>query len=52
MTAAPGIISVDRGRTKVAHRVEGGKVIRAPRKGAGVGNCGRVRMVGNEGRSR
>ena len=25
MRAAPGIISVDRGRTKVAHRVEGGQ---------------------------
>jgi hypothetical protein len=37
MTAAPGIIGVDRGRTKVAHPVEGGKVIGAPRKGAEVG---------------
>jgi len=34
MTAAPVWIEVG---TKVAHRVEGGKVIRAPRKGAGVG---------------
>ena len=37
MRAAPDTVSVDRGRTKVAHRVEGGKVIGAPRKGAGVG---------------
>ena len=37
MTAALGTISMDRGRTKVAHRVEGGMVIEAPRKGAGMG---------------
>jgi hypothetical protein len=53
MTAAPGIISVDRGRTKVAHLVEGGKVIRAPRKGGPEwGSCERARMVRVEERSR
>ena len=40
-----------RGRTKVAHRVERGKVIKAPR-GLERGSCGRARMVGNEDRSR
>jgi hypothetical protein len=37
LRAAPGTVGVDRSRTKVAHRVEGVKVIGAPRKGAGVG---------------
>jgi hypothetical protein len=41
---------VDRGRTKVAHRVERGKVIGAPR-GLEWGSCGRARIVGDEGRS-
>jgi hypothetical protein len=50
-TAIPGTISVDRGRTKVAHRVERGKVIGAPR-GLEWACCGRARMVGDEGRSR
>ena len=36
MRAAPGIVSVDRGGTKVAHRVERGKVDWST-KGAGVG---------------
>jgi hypothetical protein len=35
MRAAPGTVSVDRGRTKVAHRVERGKLLE--RQGAGVG---------------
>jgi len=30
MRAAPGAVSMDRDRSKVAHRVEGGKVIGAP----------------------
>ena len=47
-----GTVSVDRSRTKVAHRVEGGKVIGAPRKGLEWGSCGRARIVGDEGRSR
>jgi hypothetical protein len=43
---------VDQSRTKVAHRVEGGKVIGAPRKGAGVGQQQASEIVGDEGRSR
>ena len=51
MRAAPGTVSVDRGRTQVAHRVEKGKMIGAPR-GLEWGSCRRARMVGGEGRSR
>jgi hypothetical protein len=31
MRAAPGIVSADRGKTKVVHRVERDKMIGAPR---------------------
>jgi hypothetical protein len=51
MRAAPGTASVDRSRTKVAHRVERGKVIGAPR-GLEWGRCGRARAVRDEGRSK
>jgi hypothetical protein len=47
MTAAPGIISVDRGKTKVAHPVEGGKMIGALRKGGwnGAGGLAIIRCM-------
>jgi hypothetical protein len=36
MRVVPSTVSMDRGRTKVAHRVKGAKMIRVLRKGAGV----------------
>jgi hypothetical protein len=30
MRAASGTVSVDRGRTKVAHRFKGGRILRGP----------------------
>jgi hypothetical protein len=51
MKAAPDTVSVNRGKTKVAHRVERGKVIKALR-GLEWGSCGRARMIKDEGRSR
>ena len=44
---------MNRGRTKVAHRVEGGKAIRAPKKGGWSGAAaGEPKMVRDEGQSR
>ena len=50
MRVVPGTIIVDRGRIKVAHRVERGHATGVP-GGLEWSSCGRVRMVGDEGRS-